>query len=965
MAYQKETKRAIAGGLNLLMRGDQIGEDEAQTLINWSVDSFGALRSRRGHTVRHSLGGRVLTMLRGVGALWTATSGGTVYRDGAGIISGLSGEVGLASWKDFIWAMSTGDQRKSDGSSDWKWIPAAPTGKPTAEPSSEVTTPIVDFSGGFLVDPAGDETYDPTLTITASQDSVYSATKDSVVDVGSGHSLDDVLRITVWAKKWKRINEIVFEVDCNGGDFTTDYFTARMSKKVINGARKEAITFYLRKRPQEVDIAAVDKKRYGWFDRIGSTANKGWNSVAAVRIKVDFSGLTQVRFDEWVCVGDQDNTLEGDDFQVYYTYTTAAAHESNPSEPSEPITVNRTGIAVTNMVASPDPQVVGQNVYVTGGTLAHVYRVNVDPIVGTSYTITASFDDLTNLGLQLEDDHEQPPVVAGLAGPYYGRLIAFGGSKVYFSHINRPYAFAGPLLDDGDWIGADESAGELLAATQRPGMMWIYGKSGVEILQGDPGDLSSAIHKAACQFGIQSPNGVTATPRGDLAAMSEGIYVFNGDSATLLSKKIDPAMKDGFDFTSACVGFRNDIAWVSDGSVTYLYDANRDWWTQDSRTFTCFYSDQDILLGGTSSGEVLELNSGFSDAGAAIPLSYKSKAYGATVDCACSFEDLTVWSDTGGATLTITAHLNDGCEDAFQVLLGTISSTSEERNVLQFAGSFGVKARTCAIGITGSATSEVVITKLTLNYYPEARRAKSFDSDEQNLGTVHVKELFEVQVDLNGESGCQLIIQSDQPGFAMSTRDSSHSFAASTTRRADMAVLSESVLGHNHRYLLNGEDFMLYGLRALVQVIGTLMHGSKGQFYRSDPLAFGGERVNLFKEIHIKMACTGTAVVSVLTELPDGSLQSVVPVPNVLTSTGGVRWRDLQTRKIRLPGTAKGRVIQITITPTDDFRLEELGVFFKTIGMPQASGWAYAECPLQKTAPAIWQEIPQQMDQTG
>ncbi len=947
------------------MRGDQIGEDEAQVLTNFSVDSFGALRSRRGHTVRHSTGGRVLTMIRGIGSLWTATLGGTVYKDGSVIIGGLSGEVGLASWKDFVWAMSTGDQRKSDGSSDWKWLPAAPTGKPTAEPASEVITPIVDFSSGWDVDPSGDETYDPTLKITASQDSVYSATKDAAVDIGSGHSLDDVIRITVWAKKWKRINEIVFDVDCGGGDFTTDYFTARMSKKVINGARKEAITFYLRKRPQEVDVAAQDKKRYGWFDRIGSTAGKGWNSVAAVRIKVDFSGLTQVRFDEMVCVGDAENTLEGDDFRVYYTYITDAGHESNPSETSEPITVNRTGIAVTDMVTSPDAQVVGQIIYVTGGTLQRVYRVNADPVTGASYTITASDDDLTNLGIQLEDDHEQPPVVAGLIGPFYGRLIAFGGSKAYWSHIDKPYAFAGPLLDDGDWVAVEEGIGDLMAATMRPGMLWLYGTNGVAVLQGDPGDLSSAVHRAAAQMGVLSANGVVQTPKGDFAAMSEGAYVFNGDAAQLLSKKIDPVFKDGFDFENAAVGFRNDIAWISDGSVTYKYDSNRDWWTQDSRTFTCFYSDQGTLLGGTAGGQVLELDSGFTDAGAAIPCVYKSKAWGATLDNECTFEDLTVWADTGGATLTVTAYLNDGCDDAFSVSLGTVTSTSEERNVLQFAGALGVKARNCAVGITVSASTEVVITKLVLNYYSEARRAKSFDSDEQNLNTGHLKELFEVQVDMDGDAGCQLIIQSDQPGFAMSTRDSSHSFAASGTRRADMAVMAESILGHNHRYLLTGSDFRLYGMRALLQVIGTLLHGSKGEYYRSDPLAPGGERVNLFKEIHFKYASDGSALVSVLTELPDGSLETVTPVPNVLTSTGGIRWVNLQTRKLRLPGTTKGRVIQVTVTPTADLRLEEMGMFFKTIGQAQASGWSWTDMPLQKTAPAIWQEIPLPPDAVG
>lgn len=962
MSYERKSIRVVAGGLVKTVPGDNIQDDESQELVNFTTDSLGALHSRRGHQVRCS--SLAVNMIHALGALWVGSAGGVGPNCGSVMPGG--DPLGLMSWKDFVWNTAGGAMRKSDGSSDWRWIPKAPEDKPTVKSIPGPETTVVDFSSGFTTDPAGAENYAPTLQFTATEDGIaYSADKDVGIDLETGKSLDEVHKITVFCKNWDKIKEVVFEVDCNGGDFTTDYFTARMRRKNILGGLKEEVTFYVRARPFAVDDAAKDKKRYGAFERIGSTPEKGWKTCVKARVKVKFIETTRIRFVSWVAVGDENATLEGDNYQVCYTYTTDAGHESNPSPFSDAVTCNRSGIQIDGMQVSGDPQVTGMNVYLQGGTLGGIYRVNEEPIPqASSYSIIASENDLTKFNIQLENDHDDPPTAEGLIGPYFGRAIAWKGNRYYWSHVNKVYAFAQPDGEFGDWSSVEEGLGAIKAATMLPGILFFYCENGVAILQGDPGGPATAQHRASPQSGIRSQNGVVQTPDGDYGNFSEGIYRFTGGALVEISRKIQTVFKSGWNPENAAMGYRNGVVWISDGNQTFKWDSATDRWFEDSRKFTCFYSDGGSLLGGMTNGQVVELETGFDDDGVGFNLAWTSKYYDAgMLDSEKTWEDATIWCDTGGDDFTVTALFENGNSS---VSLGTINSTSKERFVLQLNNALGIKARNCAIRITGVSRFPSTIYEVALNYYIEAREGKSFDSDERDEGSNKVKELMEVSVNLDNPATAQLILQSDLPGFETITRDSAHSFAVSSTHRWDTYVLPTSILGHNHRYVLDGEDFRLYGMRGLIQVIGTLLHGSKDQFYRSDPIGFGGERVCLFKELHLQYASDATASLKVETELPDGSLAEVDGSPFTIPSTGGIRWHDIQTLKVRLKGTTKGRLIHTLITPDEgDFRLEALKVFVKAIGTPGTTPWSWVDFPVEKSSPAVWREVFVQPDQPG
>lgn len=984
MPYNKDIQRILSGSLNLLPPGTEIPDHDAQNLQNLTYDAAGNLRVRKGHVLVCTAAGRVVRLLKALGARWQA-AGGAVQKDCATIIGGMSADaVGLVGFKKYLWAMSRARQRKSNGTDDWRWIPEAPTTKAITKTAPEVTKEVVDFTGGFTVDPTPFVLdYRPTLHIRNEDGrEVYSAEKDISVDLGTDQDLDDIHRITVWSAKWHNIEEVIFEVDVNDGTFTKDYYRARMRPRLIRTARKETIVLHIRKRPQNVDVAAKDKKRYIWFERVGQTADKDWRSAVKVRIKIDFKDAGRIRFDKWEVVGDKDNTIEGDDIQYYYTWTTADEHESNPSPVSDPITVNRGSVEISDMEISADPQVTGKHIYRTGGTLGAVLRITEEPIADVAtFTDTKGDDFLTDLGISMEIDHDDPPPAAGLAGPYYNRLLAYSSAehpaRLWWSRQNKPYAFPGADDEFGSWVDIGETDEAIMHVTLRPHMAYIYKENSLWIMTGDPDDLGGENHESAAQMGISSRNGAVKGGAVDYAHMSEGIYLVAGESAVKISGVIDPIFKGRSvevapglvfqpisDVTTTAMGYRDNVVWFSydtaGGRKTLKYDVATSRWFNDSRGFTAFYYEGQSgdFLGGQDSGDVLALERGASDNGAAIAVDYFSKYYDQGVrDVDKNYEDLTV-EFNGQSLLTASAYLNYG---AVVVALGNIGG-GRGREVFAMNGGLGRDARNIAVRITGSVTSADEINSLAVNFYPEARQGKSYDTDTFDAGTHLMKRIREVYLDLQNTSSVQILLHTDQPGFQMVLRDNLGIIGAATERRGEAHVFFAERLGREMRIVLTGADFRLYGLRALIQVIGTYLHGSRSEFWRSDPVDFGTERVKLFKEIEVVYDSAGPVLVKVEVDLPGGILAEIAGSPFALPATTGE-----QTRKVRLPGIIKGRLLQVTVTPqaANDVRLEAVRIFTKQIGEPGATPWAWVPLPVQPTQDAQWVDLFTPRDDVG
>ena len=976
MPFQKSVQRVLGGSLNLRARGTEIADHEHQKSINVAYDQNNGIRSRKGHESICSASD-VKQMMRAMGSRWQAT--GSAY---------------IAGFKKYIWKMgggaankdcgaiiSQGGPRKSDGTSDWRWIAEAPTDKATIKTAEEVITVVDDFSGGWEVDPDDTEFEFGAhgidgLFIQGSDDTVISATKEVGLNLYDGQDIDDVFKIKVAAKKWSNVAGVTFEVDVGDGSFTNDYYRVRMPLNMIKAARKEIITFYLRKRIKEVDVAADDKFRYGAFERVGSATDKDWRSVVKLRVKVEFTLATRFWFVAWDMIGDEDNTLEGDDYKVYYTYTTEDGHESNPSPPSDAIVVNHASIEVSEMKESADPQVTGKNVYLTGGTLGAVYRVNgakeaadgeddPGPVMGATYTIIASADDLTNFDVVLEDDHDDPPDADGDAGPYYGRILAWKGSRFYWSHLDKPYAFANPDGPDGDWADVDENAGDIKWISIRPHEAWLYGENEIFILVGDPADAAGEVHPSGIAMGTPSRTGVAKAGGVDVAYLGQGIYLVDGSSIRKISQQIDPIFKgravtlwDGTSVqpvgnpSSVAVGYDDGIVWVSYDAGTVRCELATQRWFQDNRSFTCFQGESEAgILGALNGGGVVKLESGTSDGGAAISLDFLSKAY----DCGINdnekrFEDVTVRANTGGQALTLTVYYAEG--------IGVSTTLGNGRTVFQLNSGDGIRARNLAIRIHGDVTDEVFIDSIDINYYPEAREAKSFDTQVSDAGTPKVKLIRELHADLENATDVTLKLETDVPSFALTSREV-HTIGTNLFRRTEPVVMNAERYGHDFRVVASGTGyFHMFGVRALVQEIGLWLHGQKSEYYLSDPLDFSSERIKLIKEIEIVYSTAGTVALTLSTDLPGNKISS--RFTSALLATVGE-----QSVKIPTGGLIKGRLYQLRLEPTVDCRIEAIRFWMKLVGAPSATSWAWVDLPQQKTQDAIWTSLSFGADAVG
>lgn len=989
--YNKETHRILSGSLNLVAPASEIPDHDAQKLENFTYDSVGNLRSRKGHQNICSAS-NVKQMIKALGNRWQATTA-SVLKDCGSIIAVANAMI--VGYKGFIWAMSQSGQRKSSGANDLRWIPAAPTTAPVITVATPVEQEVVSFAGGWTVDPTGFESYpDGFLQISpgTSEEMVFSATKEISLDLLTNHSIDDVHQIRVWCKIWSRVKELTFEIDVNDGTFTKDYYVGRMRLKNINIGRKEEMTFYLRKRPLSIDKWSNDKKRYGWFERVGATPDKDWRSCVKARIKVEFTSNTKIRWENWKVVGDKDNTLEGDDIGVYVTFTTAAGHESNPSPKSNLITVNRNSVQVSSIPVSADPQVTGTNIYLTGGTLAAVLRANgardtatviEGPVVGASYKIVATEDELTAFGIEMETNHDDPPPASVLAGPYYDRLIAASSiahpERVWWTPQSQPFCFPGANSDFfGNWNDVGDAGEKVMALSVRPSKVYIYKENSVHYLLGDPGDEfpTGNWHRSSAQMGISSQNGYVQAGPIDYTHMSEGIYRFNGDFPVKISQKIDPIFKGRSvllsdattavplsDVTDTALGFRDNVLWFSytssGGRKTIKFDIESSRWSSDSRGFTAFYYEGQggFFVGALVGGGVVGLESGTTDNGAAITVDYLTKDYDlGRPDIEKTFEDFTVES-SGASGLAVSAHFNGTMADAFLVALGSINTNGRQVMRIDPDGK-GRQARTAAFRVTGGLSTEAVINKLHLNFYDESREGKAYDTDEFDAGTHKMKRIRAVAIDSDNTASTQILLFTDQPGFVMTLRDSAGLIAAASARRCDVHWFAQDRIGHLMRLVLKSEEQKIYKVEALIQVIGTWLHGSRSEFYSSDPLDLGSERIKLAKEFEIIYeASGGGALFTIESDLPGEVLvtraTALIPI--------SVSERSL---KIPLPGHLKGRLWRVTVTPeaATEMRIEKIRMRLKLIGEPFATPWSWRDLPVEETQDAKWFELKFQKD---
>ncbi len=141
----------------------------------------------------------------------------------------------------------------------------------------------------------------------------------------------------------------------------------------------------------------------------------------------------------------------------------------------------------------------------------------------------------------------------------------------------------------------------------------------------------------------------------------------------------------------------------------------------------------------------------------------------------------------------------------------------------------------------------------------------------------------------------------------------------------------------------------------LYQVYGTYLED--GEYYASDPLDFGTERIKLIREIEVVYEGAGGHF-TLKTDLPGNEIVSrgEADFPAVVGE---------QSIKVRLEADIKGRLYEALFEPVGATRVEAIRFLIKMVGEPSATPWTWMSLPVASTQDAVWSEISFGSDDIG
>lgn len=967
--------------MNIAANPDLLPDGEAQVITNVEVTAQGALRSRQGSTVIGNVGAAVLQILPANGHRYTVSSG-VLQRDfaSAGIPAVPNG---IASFQGYLWDITAA--MKDNGTVAWNWLPAPPTTAVTGVASNVNGQVFASGADAWSVNPleVGTGPFGSSFQIQTIDDSTYTATDVHAFDLSSFHVYDKT-RWQFWGSQFKHLggqgnSGVTVQIDCSDGSFSKDYFTCELPTASFKGAGvREWITVAV------LLNANPDTPNAAFFTRVGNDATKGYNTCAAVRILIDSNTSCKFRIGTIDAIGGQAKALMDDKANQYYaTFVTKDGHESNPGPVSAFISAEKQAINISNIPVSTDPSVIA------GGG---VYLYRKDSTLGATYRVTSTFlpngtttfhddngdDVITALGVQMVTDNNNPPAAVGLAGPFIGRLLAWGGTKasrLYWTKQLQPFAFSAPDALNGAWADVGDDGDAIVAITIRNESAFIYKGFTIYYLSGDPGTLGAAsIQNTDVQMGACGSNAVCKGTNVDyfVSQAGQGVYQFNGDTATKISAAIDPIfhgtgarLPSGFSippiqsWNTIAVGFTGSTLRVAYDATSLVWNATTGAWIFDSRAFTSFYADL-AMLGGQPNGNVVQLDSGGTDAGQLIPVVYE-KSYDAHLpDTQKTWNDLTIQS-SGGCSAT--------------VYYGSLYSTVGSVGPMTFGGGrvviplsdnplAPVRSELLTVRLTANVSSEIDISGIWLSWYEHARDGVTFDLSTQDLGTDMLKRCREAIVELESfDTSVQISLLTDQPGGGMAVRQTLSMPAGS--RRLEHVVFGEDYVGYLIRFFMFGENFNIYSVRASVQPIGTFLLGSRNEFWSSDPLDDDVQNVKMFKWLEVDFAADSGAILTFETDLPGGALAIRSTFTLYSTNANPFTMNDEETVRLRLPETVKGRLYRVRVTPVGNCRLEAIRVYSKVMGLPSASQWRWVPLPIRPTQDAVWMPAARPVDVTA
>lgn len=538
--------------------------------------------------------------------------------------------------------------------------------------------------------------------------------------------------------------------------------------------------------------------------------------------------------------------LSGSDLRYFVTFANADGHESNPSPISAAVTVTNQEVDLTLPAGPADWPI--RKVYRIGGGLEQAFQV-ASVSSGTTHSDNYPNDAAIRDNLVLEEDHDAPPAGGKGALVYGARMIIWDDHRLYWSPVDRPYYIPAsnsvPIGDEGEAI---------LTVRAKGNEVRVYLNRSLWTAYGDLDSLAGLIERKVDNVGIVGPHAVAEDGAIDYIHSRDGVYRYDGNQAAKVSGPLDPI----FDGESQIVGVGSgDLApkvslanlfylsmgirfkelWVSYpvdsvGDLTPDYTVKLDLatgrWSQDDRGVRLFnWEGGDRSFTGVILNSVVALDSGDTDAGDPINLNYLSRYWDQGFpDNPKHYAEL-VLEDvyTAGQPLTVTVIFNRG---ATTLPLGTINTSTP--TVVRFPiGDEGTVADNIAIEINGDSTAEVIIGKMTIAYQVLPRRSKSAFTRVIDLGSPHVKEAVEIEIDLDITADTQVALYCDSPIFGSVVEVETWTITG-TGRRIRPRQFAAPFFGKLWKlHISSTGEFQVYGARLKVRELPAYADGSFNQ----------------------------------------------------------------------------------------------------------------------------------------
>jgi hypothetical protein len=690
-----------------------------------------------------------------------------------------------------------------------------------------------------------------------------------------------------------------------------------------------------------------------------------WDQVTQVSFDFDVEpGGVDIHLDLAEFVGGLTASLVGE-YTYYVTYANDFGHESNIG-PGASITVDKQPVTLSAIPASPDPSTTIKHIYRVGGSINRPLRVATIANGTTSFADVYSNEHIENIGVDPPEDNAVPPAARGLLPePYRGKLVcwstAANPNRLFWSETGKPNSFPEENFDD---IGSDGD--ELLIVTNHKNALWMYRRTSIWIYPGDLDSIGTFPVQSNAALSAVGANAVVNGGGFDLFVAPRGIYRFNGESESKFSDPLDPLFHEEYvdlgggtllapvnqDAIATCaLGLRGDhlyFAYPEIGqtqpNVMLACDLRTNTWARMTGALcnvTCMRDEGSGLdfLAGTAAGTVYEMEIGGVDSGAALALLWQSgyqdqgapnnpKQYADVV-----IDGQTAFGGESAGNVTVDLVTDNG---ALVTNLGIFSSAARTQTVFRIANGDGLVANNAAIRISGNVSSTVQIYSATIHWYPVERRAKMFDTDVIDFGSEKLKSVEAVELDITATGAVDWKIFSDMPGAVMTQRDAG-TITPGAGRRTVTVKFASAIEGKRFRLTLTGSSlFQLHGLHFRYRIVGDYYDGTDA--FDSGPIDL--RDVNLFRWLEIIADTGGAAVVELMTELPTGAMA----VRLSATINSDTTTTDRATWQYSLPGTTRGQIVRVRITPSAGMRLYGVRIFARALGQ-NASDWRYIDSP--------------------